>query len=123
MLNSAKGRQGDEALIRTKDGGAVHKAVMVAEILSMAQAGGATEGNYSGHSLRVTGAQRMAAAGIPLEKIKVFGRWASNQALRDTRDALISQMYLGTAHRVESQVGMLAPVATTKAAATKSASN
>ena len=88
-----------------KDGVAVSKAAMVAEIRSMAEALKAPAGRYTGHSLRVTGAQRMALAGIPLEQIRVFGRWSSNQALKYTRGTVLNNMCLGSAVTVEQQAG------------------
>jgi len=43
----------------------------------------------TGHSCRVTGAQRMAAAGISEWRIQVFGRWGSDAVLKYIREAAI----------------------------------
>ena len=42
---------------------------------------------YGGHSFRVTGAQRLAAAGVEIIKIMVLARWASEVVLRYVKDA------------------------------------
>ena len=82
LVDKAGSRGNQEALVVTLGGGTVRKDTMVAEIVNLAAATGAPSGKYSGDSLGVTGAQRMASAGVEFEKIKVFGRWTSNEALR-----------------------------------------
>ena len=58
------------------------------------------EDRITGHSLRTTGAQRMAAAGISEEKIRMFGRWAFNEMVGYAREALLAAANLGTAGTV-----------------------
>ena len=111
LMAKAAGRDADEAAVTTASGGAVSKVAMVEEIASLASAAGAPPGNYTGHSLRTTGAQHMALAGVAVAKIRVFGRWASNQMLRYTREALIDK--LGT--KTASEMGL--PSGTVSAAA------
>ncbi len=43
--------------------------------------------HYGGHSLRVTGAQHLAAKGSPLLLIQLIARWSSDVILRYVRDA------------------------------------
>ena len=105
LVDKARSRGNQEALVVTLGGGNVRKGTMVAEIVNLAAATGSPTGKYTGHSLRVTGAQRMASAGVELEKIKVFGRWTSNEALRYTREALVNRLNVGTAAAVEQSLG------------------
>ena len=39
--------------------------------------------------MRVTGAMRMALAGLPITLIKVFGRWASESVLQYLRETVV----------------------------------
>ena len=58
--------------------------------------------NVIGHSMRTTGAQRMAAAGVPDAKISMFGRWASRQMLNYARESLLVAESLELAANVAS---------------------
>ena len=42
---------------------------------------------YTGHTFRVSGAQRLAAMGIPEITLKLLARWASDVVLRYAREA------------------------------------
>ena len=97
LMAKTAGRSAGDAVVTAVAGGAVSKVAMVKEIASLANAAGAPPGNYTGHSLRTTGAQHMALAGVAVEKIRVFRRWASNQMLRYTREALIDRLGTETA--------------------------
>jgi len=44
----------------------------------------------TGHSPRVTGAQRLAISGVSEWRIQVFGRWGSSAVLRYIREAVLS---------------------------------
>jgi len=43
--------------------------------------------HHGGHSLRVTGAQKLAATGVEIVKIMVLARWSSEVVLRYVEDA------------------------------------
>ena len=76
------------------------KSTMVDLIQAFAAHVGTTPGAViTGHALRTTGAQRMAEASIEEGKIRTFGRWASDQMLKYTREALIAD-----SHRSIAQV-------------------
>ena len=55
----------------------------------------------TGHSPRVTGAQRMARAGLSEWRIQVFGRWGSVAIRRYTRESVIEGAASGIAKDVE----------------------
>ena len=103
LVQQAAGRPAEDTLVRTIEGTVVPKATMSAETARFARQCGAPDGIYSGHSLRVTGAQRMAMAGVETEKIRVFGRWTSKQLLRYTRDTLVNDLCGNMAKVVEDQ--------------------
>ena len=87
-------------MVRASDDGVVTKALLVREIQALARAGGARAGNYTGHTLRVTGAQQMALAGISEDKIRLFGRWASAAMLSYVRGSLLARSGLQVAKAV-----------------------
>ena len=87
-------------MVKACDGGVVTKAQMVAVIQAFARAAGARAGNYTGHSLRVTGAQQMALAGISEDKIRLFGRWTSSAMLAYVRETLLARSGLQVAKAV-----------------------
>ena len=64
------------------------KAEVVQEIRALAKSAGAV-GHFTGHSLRVTGAQRLAFAGVSEAKSAAFGRWASGPFRLYVRDAVL----------------------------------
>ncbi len=96
------GADGNTPLVRGRKGGVARKAEVVKEIRKFAVHLGAPPGNYSGHSLRVTGAQRLALSGVSEDKIRVFGRWASAAMLRYVRDKLLEHSGLEVSTIVES---------------------
>ena len=53
---------------------------------------------FGGHSLRVAGAQMLAAAGIPLQLIQLLGRWTSMAIQRYTQDAALAVVPDVTTH-------------------------
>jgi len=53
---------------------------------------------FGGHSFRVTGAQKLAAAGIEIIKIMVLARWSSEVVLRYVKDAPL----IGLSEQVKS---------------------
>ena len=55
----------------------------------------------TGHSARVTGAQRMASSGLPLAVIQLFGRWGSNAVPGYVRDSLLCPRGGGISTQVE----------------------
>jgi hypothetical protein len=77
-------------LIADLEGAPVSKANLVKSFRALATAAGMPPTTrITGHSCRVTGAQRMAAAGISEWRIQVFGRWGSDAVLRYIREAAI----------------------------------
>ena len=64
------------------------KREVVQEIRAAAKLSGAA-GRFTGHSIRVTGSQRLAKAGVSEAKITAFGRWASNAFRLYVRDAVL----------------------------------
>ena len=56
----------------------------------------------TGHSGRVTGAQRLAAAGVDELRIQVFGRWASSAVRRYVREATLDGVGATLALEVEA---------------------
>ena len=99
LLARAAGTEG-AYLVQATNGGVVTKIQMVAEIQAVAKALGASTGNFSGHTLRVTSAQLMALAGVSEEKIKMFGRWASAAMLAYVRETLLTKSGLKVAKEV-----------------------
>ena len=75
-------------LIPKLNGDAPTKKEMAA-FLTMAARALDYEGRVTGHSPRVTGAQRMALAGHHVWVIQLFGRWGSAAMLRYVREALL----------------------------------
>ena len=68
--------------------------------------GGPAPGRITGHSMRVAGAMRMAAAGHTAWVIQVFGRWGSAVVLRYVREALLGARG-GTIAATTEQAGRL----------------
>ena len=77
-------------LVRANDGQVVTKVQVVQEIQALARVLGANSGRYTGHTLRVTGAQQMALAGVTEEKSRMFGRWVANERLGYARESLLT---------------------------------
>ena len=75
----------------------------VAAFKSVAEACGQKDiHSITGHSGRVTGAQRMARSGLSEWRIQAFGRWGSNAVLRYIRGALLEGSLVGIAPLVEA---------------------
>ena len=64
------------------------KAEVVAEIRKVAKST-RTQGAISGHSVRVTGAQRLALSGVNETRLITFGRWASVVLRKCVREAVL----------------------------------
>ena len=78
-------------LIINGTGGPMSKADVVAFYKAVSELAGDTAIGISGHSARVTGAMRMAAAGHPAWTIQVFGRWGSAAVLGYVREAILGE--------------------------------
>ena len=61
--------------------------VKAAELLGVPAKDGHGRERISGHTLRVTGAQGLAMAGLELWAIQLLGRWGSQSVTRYVRDA------------------------------------
>ena len=61
------------------------------------------KGFVGGHSLRASGAQHMAMAGIELWRIQVFGRWGSMAILKYVRESCLGTLGQGLASQVEAE--------------------
>ena len=99
---------GDDAhspLVQTLQDRTPTKAMVCQEIKLWAKHLGAQDGSYTGHSLRTTGAQRLAAAGVSEEKIRLFGRWTSTAMLKYVRDTLLADSGIVVAQIVEGRLG------------------
>ena len=72
LVDSAK--EFDDFLVRTHDGQFVSKQMMVAAMKCFAKHIGQEGRRITGHSLRTTGAQAIAAAGMSDPRIAIFGR-------------------------------------------------
>ncbi len=101
LLAAAMGLEGNHTpLVRGLDGRGASKKHVEREIKAFARHLGATAGQFTGHSLRVTGAQRLAMAGVSEDKIRVFGRWAGQIMLHYVRDSLLTYSGLEMARQV-----------------------
>ena len=89
---SDEGPHADLPLFPTADGEAVAKERMVATILAAAKklqvplTSADRSARVSGHSLRVTGAQGLARAGVDVWAIQLLGRWGSSAVLEYIRE-------------------------------------
>ena len=101
------GSQPGAPLVVTTEGCTPTKAQVVLEIRALARWLGANSGNFTGHSLRVTGAQRMAEAGMSEEKIRLFGRWASRAMMRYVREKLLEKGGTTVASAVEKALKVI----------------
>ncbi len=99
LLRSAAGLAGSDFIIRTLGGLPATKAEVVREIKHVGQLLGVSRG-ISGHSLRVTGAQRLAFAGVAIPRITLFGRWAGKAMVLYAREALLGARGGGLAEQV-----------------------
>ena len=76
--------------------------VVAAFKAAAAAAGMPEETNITGHSCRVTGAQRMALADLSEWRIQVFGRWGSSAVLKYIRETFIDAEATNIAAEVEA---------------------
>ncbi|CAK0835747.1 unnamed protein product [Prorocentrum cordatum] len=87
----------DLPLFPTRTGGVCLKANIVAALeATVAAYGGAPFPSgakaFGGHSFRVTGAQRLAIAGMEVHKIMLHARWAGDTVLRYIREAPLENL-------------------------------
>ena len=88
------GHNQDEAPLLPNSAGAfVEKKHMIACFQEMAALVGVAKG-VTGHMPRVSGARRMARAGIELWQIQLFARWESSVILRYVREAPLERSHL-----------------------------
>ena len=79
------------------------KKEQITQVFKDATAAVAVTGvRITGHSGRVTGAQRLAAAGVDELRIQVFGRWASCSVRRYVREATLDGVGATLALEVEA---------------------
>ena len=76
-------------LLVARTGRPLQKTDVVRFYKDVAELIGCSTQNITGHSARVCGAMRMAAAGHPLWTIQVFGRWGSSSVRGYVRDAIL----------------------------------
>ncbi|CAK0883204.1 unnamed protein product, partial [Prorocentrum cordatum] len=88
----------DSPLFPTRTGGVCLKANIVAALEATVAAYGGAPFHPSGakalggHSFRVTGAQRLAIAGLEVHKIMLHARWAGDTVLRYIREAPLENL-------------------------------
>ena len=81
------------SLFPSMSGKTVSKAAMVQHLVAIVDlygvgdVGGGPGASLTGHSFRVTGAQFMAAVGVPLLVIQLLGRWQSDIVARYVAEA------------------------------------
>ena len=75
-------------------GNFVSKGVMVALFKHIAQSMHRSPRDISGHMPRVSGARRMARAGVELFQIQLFARWESSVILRYVKEAPLASSHL-----------------------------
>ena len=88
LLASTAGQRADAFVVVNLCGRPATKEEVVQEVREVARRSG-TEGHVTGHSMRVTGAQRLALAGISEYRIITFGRWASQAFKLYVREAVL----------------------------------
>ena len=84
-----KGGRAKNPLVHDGFGKPLKKQQFVTRLQHLAAASGHQDLVIRGHSMRVTGAMRMALAGLPNEVIKVFGRWASEAVMAHLRESIV----------------------------------
>jgi hypothetical protein len=81
----------DAPLLMAHDGMPLSKRSLVEQLRTVLRAAGvaddATLRRFSGHSFRRGGAQSLRDAGLPVDEIKVAGRWTSGAVMRYFSDA------------------------------------
>ena len=85
-----EGLSEDDRVLQDKQGRGLSKRDTVRLLKAFAASQKADTTRITGHSLRTTGAQHLAEAGLSSEQIRLFGRWASSaNMLKYARDAHI----------------------------------
>ena len=69
--------KGEGPLFQFKDGRALTRPLLVSELRKALAEAGLKPENYAGHSFRIGAATTAAVCGIPVEIIKMLGRWKS----------------------------------------------
>lgn len=69
--------KGDGPLLRFQNGQPLTRTKLVSENRAALREAGLTPGNFCGHSFRIGAATTAAACGVPVDVIKMFGRWKS----------------------------------------------
>jgi hypothetical protein len=82
------GSPDDAFVVTNRSGRPCTKHEVVHELRNVAQLTG-TPGKVTGHTMRVTGAQRLALAGISDTRITTFGRWTSAAFRKYVREAVL----------------------------------
>ena len=88
VLARCAGAATDAFVVRNLTGEPCTKAEVVAEAQQVARVTG-TSGWVTGHSMRVTGAQRLALAGVGETRVITFGRWSGMVFRRYVREAVL----------------------------------
>ena len=117
-LAEVAGDKDDDPLVARVGGGACRKSQVVTALRYLA-ARVAPEiklETIKGHSMRVTGAQRMARAALSENQIAVYGRWGSAAIRRYVREACIEGPAAAIAPVVEA-VSQVKPTTTSEVTA------
>ena len=101
MKEATSQKMRDVPLVTNEAGHVPTKAQTSEQVQLWAKHLRAKSGHYTGHSLRTTGAQRLAMAGVSESKIIRLGRWASKAMLRYVRDSLLAKSETWVARQVE----------------------
>ena len=107
VLATTAGQKAEAFVIVNAAGRPATKDEVVAEVREVAKQSG-TEGHVTGHSMRVTGAQRLAYAGISETRIMTFGRWASQAFRLYVREAVLGANGGDMARVVEGNAASMA---------------
>ena len=117
-LSEAAGDKDDNPLVSRVGGGACRKSQVVTALryLVAQVAPEIATTTIKGHSMRVTGAQRMARAGLSEHQIAVYGRWGSAAIRRYVRESCIEGPAAAIAPVVEA-VSQIKPTTTNEVTA------
>ena len=84
------GKAADELVLQNKGGSGLSKRATVRLLKAFASSQDCDTARVTGHSMRTSGAQHLADAGLSTEQIKMFGRWGSTSNMaKYTREAHI----------------------------------
>ena len=96
----AQGKRLDEHVLRDNRGEVMSKQDTVRLLRAFAARAKCDTERIAGHSMRTTGAQRMAAAGLSTTQINASGRWGSlSQMIKYAREAHIGPSIIADAMR------------------------